>query len=135
LEDVIAEVQSDVEAEESGYALFPGITFRVNLTYLDEYRSIIESSKNLLSIWVLFLRPENEEFMNLYQQEVLFLDETTQTEYWIPVQEPIIPYMKVELGKWSRITAYLMFLGADQSTRPIDYVFWMTEYDGTYPDG
>jgi hypothetical protein len=68
-----------------------------------------------------------EQVAALFRSEGLFREDST--EYWLPVQSQLIPYMKEELRVGDEVTLYLVWIGAlKSSSAELDRVFLVNNF-------
>lgn len=84
---------------------------RVRVIYSGEFREISPERKFALQQWFQVFVPDiADQLIPLFQHEVLVRE--GYDEYWMPVQEPLIPYMEIELAAEGKATMFVVWMGA-----------------------
>ncbi|MCE9646699.1 MAG: hypothetical protein K8S20_11935 [Chloroflexi bacterium] len=60
------------------------------------------------------------------KHECLFAEGTA--EYWMPIQEPLLPDLQKEAVNGSVVDLFIRWLGANRDTQEIDWVFWISNF-------
>lgn len=79
--------------------------------------------------WFLASSTNSEEtkaYVAFFKQELLVRE--GEIEFWVPVQEPLIPYMEDELEVGQLMTIYIRLLGAVPSDQSMEFVYLLNEF-------
>jgi hypothetical protein len=99
--------------------------YRISLIYIDAIREISLHHKDLIKHWgMAFKIDPNPEKLFLY--ELSFLEDSTQ--YWLPVQNQLIPFFKNELKKGDMVNLFIMAIGTLTYPEETDWVFIVNEF-------
>lgn len=105
---------------------------QVHVIYTGEFREISVIHQFVIDLWT---GPSGDktEFTDLFKQEARFVE--GNMEYWIPVQEPLIPYMENELEVNGKTIIYVLWIGAslESTVEEADRVFLMNEFRAVAP--
>ncbi|GEM_PF-671048 len=110
----------------------------VRMIYSGKTRPLGESRLNYLKLW-LQSTAKKPDFINLYNQEMLFSEEGT--EYWLPIQTQLIPYFRKEIAEGRPVDVYLIRMGGQLlPEKDWDWMFIVEEFrkpgserDGVFP--
>jgi hypothetical protein len=94
-----------------------------------------ESRLNYLKLWLSSME-KKPEFVDLYNQEMLFTEDGT--EYWLPVQTQVMPHFKKEIGEGAPVDLYIIRLGGHHlPSKDWDWMFIVEEFrkPGTEQEG
>jgi hypothetical protein len=94
--------------------------YRIHAVYLSEFRTIPPAKLQLIKFQI------PDPFTILFKYEVLV--EAEAEKYWMPVQTPLIPYLKKELPKGGRVCFYIMAVGRVDREEKHDWVFIINEF-------
>jgi len=108
---------------ESVYSAY-AYKYRIITTFLRELRPIGEDTREFLRRYGKAFR-WNQNVVDAYKQE--FLVKITGKDYWVPVQDAILPAMGQELKKGQRFELYIAVLGATNNR----CLFVATEFDAS----
>jgi len=92
---------------QEGLAIVPDIPIRAKVLYFAEFRDLRDDSRRLIVAWA--------ESMNLprvpraFQREMKISE--AGIEYWVPVQEVLVPSLKAELGPGEEIELFMIYIG------------------------
>jgi len=100
--------------------------YKVKLIYTGQIRNIDKSKKEALLAWFKSLH-QDMKVANLFNKEMLFLDNAT--EYWLPVQDPLIPYFQKEIGKNKKVNLFVRFFGFVKTGHKREYLFTVNEFE------
>lgn len=105
---------------------------RIHVIYTGEFREISDEHQLLLDFWADPFG-SRKEFADLFEHEALFIE--GDTEYWIPVQEPLIPYMENELEVNKKAIIYVIWIGASMKSTvdKAERVFLLNEFRAIAP--
>jgi len=81
--------------------------YRVTATYLGEQRELQPDSKALLDGFAKSLGAEN--FVKSFQHEIRVKEGST--DYWLPAQEVLLPYLREEVRAGDLFDLYLLWIG------------------------
>ena len=99
------------------------------MIYTGEFREIDPAKQFLIEIWGGTISPETgERIKGAFQQEVLVIE--SDIEYWIPVQEVLVPYLEDELAPGDEALIFIQWVGANilnAETQP-DRVFILNDF-------
>ena len=136
----IIETNVDLMAPEQYPALYvevsPDYQFpsRIPVIYTGEFRDIDPIKQFIIESWGATISPEvGENIKGTFLQEVLVVE--SDTEYWIPVQELLVPFIENELNPGDDMMIYVLWVGAsiaDADTPPIP-VFILNEFQTILP--
>lgn len=136
----IIETNVDLIAPEQYPALYvevsPDYQFpsRIQVIYTGEFRDIDPIKQFIIESWGATISPEvGESIKGAFLHEVLVVE--SDTEYWIPVQEVLIPFMENELNPGDDMMIYVLWVGAsiaDTKTPPVP-VFTLNEFQTILP--
>ena len=136
----IIETNVDLMAPEQYPALYvevsPDYQFpsRIPVIYTGEFRDIDPIKQFIIESWGATISPEvGENIKGAFLQEVLVVE--SDTEYWIPVQELLVPFIENELNPGDDMMIYVLWVGAsiaDADTPPIP-VFILNEFQTILP--
>lgn len=85
---------------------------KVEVTYTGEFREIDPIKQFLIETWGGTISPEiGEQIKGAFQQEVLVIE--AGVEYWIPVQEVLVPYLEDELEPGDEMLIFIQWVGAN----------------------
>lgn len=136
----IIETNVDLMAPEQYPALYvevsPDYQFpsRIPVIYTGEFRDIDPIKQFIIESWGAAISPEvGENIKGVFLQEVLVVE--SDTEYWIPVQELLVPFIENELNPGDDMMIYVLWVGAniaDAETPPIP-VFILNEFQTILP--
>lgn len=129
LESIKAEFVGEAsEVYIGGWSLYPYPAYQVKMINLNSCREISKSRAFLLSKWSDSFMTENKDlFISMYKHECLFSEGTD--EYWMPIQEQLIPFLEDEVAEGEEATFYLRWIGVNRETEEIDWVFWISEFN------
>lgn len=105
---------------------------RVLVMYTGEFREISTEHQLVLDFWAQPFE-SRKHFVGLFKKEARFLE--GNTEYWIPVQDSLIPYMENEIMVEGTTTIYILWIGASMksSVENADRVFLLNEFQAVAP--
>jgi hypothetical protein len=133
LTDIVKEyIEADALEEAAIYLEFsPAYQHpsRVPMIYTGEFRQVPDLHQTMLSLWLGNVAPNLTEAQQkeLFKTEVLFTD--SGNEYWMPIQEPVLDYMKEEYKPGDEIGLYTLWLGAVTGEVGPEMVFVINEYE------
>jgi hypothetical protein len=102
------------------------VAYKFKLIYTGKTRTIDKSKKEALVAW-LKSSHQDMKIANLFNKEMLFLDNAT--EYWLPVQDPLIPYFQKEIGKNKMVNLFVRFFGFIKTGHKREYLFTVNEFE------
>src|SRR5262245_48894292 len=105
--------------------LFPS---RVKVTYTGEVRKISATRKQFIADWAK-TRQLSKDLVALFDEELLFKE--GKVEYWLPVQQQVIPYFQKELKVGDSVELYLIWIGARRELGVTDWIFLVNEFEKT----
>ena len=99
----------------------------VTAEYTGRFREISEERIFLIEAWSGIFSPERQQrIIDNLKHEVLLIENLQ--EYWIPVQEPLIPFMENELTKNEPVTVFIIWVGTTYLGEETDHVFVIGEF-------
>lgn len=91
----------------SGLVITPDIPIRTKVRYTGEFRALPAASRRLIDAWA--------DAMNVPRAPSSFRQELKVTEagtdYWLPVQEALVPIMTVELQASEEVELFVTYVG------------------------
>jgi hypothetical protein len=131
IEEIIETHLPYVEEAPNGLTLF-GINeskYRVHVTYLGESRPVTEDHYALLSAFLqIYFPPDQvEHWLTQYQEE--FLMQEGEATYWMPCQVGTADRIRQYIQPNTEMTVYITYPGTNAFHRPLDWVFWIMEWD------
>lgn len=123
LASIIAPYWEDI-TQQTEYILWDMEPVAATVQYSGIFRPLGASREALL--WAFRTSMNQEQYAALFKHELLVRE--GETEFWIPVQEPLIPYFKDELAEGQLITVYVRLLGAVQVNQNLDFVFLLNDF-------
>jgi hypothetical protein len=128
IQSIIAEFKGEVEKVNQGYTIYPYATFQVKMIYQGLCRDISPGRIELLSMWTFAVVPkELDRYVGLNKHECLFKEGAAG--YWLPIQEPLLPHLEIEVGNGHEVILFIRWLGANRDTKEIDWVFWIAAFN------
>jgi hypothetical protein len=105
---------------------------QVHVIYTGEFREIAAEHQLVIDFWAKPFESRHE-FVRLFEKEARFLE--GDTEYWIPVQDSLIPYMENELEVDGKAVIYVIWIGASITSTAADAsrVFLLNEFQAVAP--
>lgn len=107
---------------------------QVEVIYSGEFREIDPAKQFLIETWGGTISPEvAERIKGAFQQEVLVIE--AGIEYWIPVQEVLIPFLEDELESGDEALIFILWVGGNilNAETPPDRVFILNEFRTKLP--
>lgn len=102
---------------------------QVEVIYTGEFREIDPAKQFLIETWGGTISPEvGESIKGAFRQEVLVIE--SDVEYWIPVQEVLVPYLEDELEPGDEALIFIQWVGANilNAETPPDRVFILNDF-------
>lgn len=129
IELIISEFNEEVESLPIGsQSIYPYPSYKVKMIYLDECRDLTPGRIEILTLYSnAFTSELTDTLVKIHQQECLFSE--GNEEYWLPIQEQLIPYLQKEANKGDEVTLYIRWIGVNKITSEIDWVFWIAEFN------
>jgi hypothetical protein len=62
----------------------------------------------------------------LFAQEGLFIEDGV--EYWLPIQTPLIPYLKEEEAPGELVALFVIWAGATKNNDTVEWVFLVNNF-------
>ncbi len=102
---------------------------RVPMIYTGEFRQVPDLHQTMLTLWLGTVAPNltDAQQKELFKTEVLFTD--SGNEYWMPIQEPVLDYMKDEYKAGEEVVLYILWIGVTKGAEAPEYVFVINEYE------
>ncbi len=102
---------------------------KVRMIYTGEYREVKDPRKTMINIWLGSFAPQltANEREEVFEMEFLFFEDGK--EFWIPVQKPLIGFMKDELNAGDEVNLFLLFIGANRTENKLDLLFLVNEFN------
>jgi hypothetical protein len=88
-------------------------------------RKILPQRKELIERWGEAFNI-NPHIIQIFQYEMLFLEDST--EYWLPVQNQLLPLFQKELKKGDKVDLFVMAIGTLTYPDKTDWVFIVNEF-------
>jgi hypothetical protein len=100
---------------------------QVSVIYTGEFRDTSLQRLGLIGIWAGSTGVGTAEgLMDIFAQEMLVTE--GESEYWLPVQTQLIPYMEDELTAGDEVTLFILWLGAIMQSGEIDRVYLVNNF-------
>lgn len=100
---------------------------KARVIYSGKSRPIPSDKKSLIKFWMQSYR-YSEEILKMFDEEFLFLEDST--EYWLPVQNVLIPHFKKEIREGESVDLFAAWIGitfAEPGKR--QHVFLVNEFE------
>ena len=92
---------------QPGLVITRDIPIRPRVTYSGEFRDLPEDGRRLIAAWAAsFNVPVAPQ---AFPQELKVVE--AEREYWVPVQEVLVPAMKRELRRGEKIELFVIYIG------------------------
>lgn len=92
---------------QPGVLVTTDLPIRARVTFAGEFRDLPDDSRRLIAAWA--------EAMNVPVAPGVFPQELrvseAGTDYWVPVQEVLVPAMRAELQTGEEIELYMIYIG------------------------
>lgn len=100
----------------------------VIVTFAGKFRPTSDTRSQLIGIWAATYAPNmsKTDAIALFATEGLFVE--NKAEYWLPIQTPLIPYMKRELTEGKPATLLIAWMGASMRDSQLDRVYVVNEF-------
>lgn len=92
---------------QPGLIIARDVPIRPQVTYSGEFRDLPEDSRRLIAGWAESFNVE--EVTQVFRWELKVVE--AGRDYWVPVQEGLVPAMKRELRPWETITLFVIYIG------------------------
>ena len=99
---------------------------RVRVIYTGRSREIVPYKKEFISNW-LKSRQEDMKYADLFKKEMLFVEDGI--DFWIPVQEQVIPYFEKEIKRKEQIILFTIYLGMTKNEKNFDPIFVVNDFN------
>lgn len=99
--------------------------YRTTSIYMNIIRKILPQRKELIERWGEAFNI-NPHIIQIFQYEMLFLEDST--EYWLPVQNQLLPLFQKELKKGDKVDLFVMAIGTLTYPDKTDWVFIVNEF-------
>lgn len=96
--------------------------YRITVEFTKKLREIKPEKKLFVEKWVKSFKYD-PAFIDVYKHELLI--QVDGTDYWIPIQEQLLPYMGNELVVGSKFDLYIIFVGTVKDK----WMFLATEFN------
>lgn len=128
IKEIIGEFEEEVGSVELGnMSIYPFPAFRVKMVFLDVCRDLQQGRIDLLTTWSKQFNPQNTtKLLRVHKHECLFKE--GKNEFWLPIQEQLLPYLRQEVDKGEDVTLYIRWMGINREVKEIDWVFWIAEF-------
>lgn len=103
--------------------------YKVKLIYKNEYRKISSKRMEFLRDWATSLKAVTtniEEYPKLFETETLLVN--GDKEYWMPIQNQLIPHLKSEVKSNELVEVFIFFIGTYLESGEINWVFTVNEF-------
>ncbi len=115
-------VADHTHGEEADWVIAAGsFKYRVRVRYTGQQRDIRVSVKQLIANWVKSL-DLNPKLLDLFEQEILVHEAGSQ--YWLPIQEKLLPHVAREIRTGDLVDLYIMRVGSTKT----ESVFIVNEF-------
>ena len=97
------------------------------MIYSGKSRPIPADKKSLIKFWMQSNK-YSEEIFKMFDEEFLFLEDSS--EYWLPVQNVLIPHFKEEMSEGESVDLFAAWIGitfAEPDKR--QHVFLVNEFE------
>ena len=91
----------------TGLAITPEIPIRSRVRYSGDFRPLADDSRRIISAWTKSMNVPAAA--DAFRQEVRIQE--PGGDYWVPVQETLVPAMRGELRAGDHIEVFLIFVG------------------------
>jgi hypothetical protein len=125
LEEQISLTGFSSQPEATMYFDFDTFPSRVRVIYTGESRPISPQKQELLSLYIE-MRGDDPSIVDFFQTEYRFLEGSS--EYWLPIQHPLIPYLEDELEVGDTATLFVILIGANAENGALDHVILINEF-------
>ena len=98
---------------------------RTSVLYMDSLRSILPENLEVIRHWAVSLRVDPAA-LTAFQHELLFREDTL--DFWLPVQEVLVPSFRAELRRGDSATLFVLWVGAWGAIKEINWVFIVNEF-------
>jgi len=98
---------------------------KVRVVYTGKSREITPRRREVISEWAK-ARKVSKEVVDLFEHELLFVEGSK--EYWIPVQEQLIPYLRRDVKTGETVELLVIWIGARKEMRQVEWVFLVNEF-------
>lgn len=106
----------------------------VEVIYSGEIRELDPVKDFLIQNWTGSLSEDlRSYFQKAFQHEILVIE--ADVEYWLPIQEALIPFLEDEVDPGNKMLIYVVWIGAhipDANTQP-ESVFLINEFKARLP--
>lgn len=108
--------------EQADWVVEAGIfKYRVRVTYTGQQREMTANVKQLLGHWVRALG-HDPKILDLFKNEILIREGTSQ--YWLPIQETLLPFLAKEVKPGGAVELYIIMIGSAKT----EWVFAVNEF-------
>ena len=124
--DIIQRFSDEVSGLDAGVTLYFSESYKVRVIYTGKFRPIRQCA---ISLWNIYRGVQGlKGFDGVYKNEALFVE--NEVEYWMPVQEQVIPYFKDEVEENQEVNLYIAWLGMyHQDSCHMDWIFFDVDFD------
>lgn len=129
--DVWAERQGELETflrpGSPEYAL-SGRDFatKARVTYTGRSRPLTSPAGRVIALWLRAFGGDVNDAA-LFQSELLFREDGT--DFWLPVQDPLVPHFAEEVRPGDAVTLYVIYIGALRHDGRLLGVFLVNEFE------
>jgi hypothetical protein len=100
--------------------------YRIEGIFLSEQRPMPPVRTELIRKWWGVMFKIGDQFTRLFEKELLF--EVEGTQYWMPVQNQVIPYFQNELTTGDKIDLYVMVVGTIDKEDQHEWIIIVNEF-------
>lgn len=111
----------------AGVSVSPDVPIRATVVYSGEFQSLPDDSRRLIAAWGDSMNTPG--LLEVFRQEVSVRE--GRSEYWIPIQQPLVAQMKDDLNPLQEIEVFVIYVG--QVDRR--HVFLLNAFDHEGPHG
>lgn len=132
LDALTDEIMSDITGEKTVYLeMSPEYQYpsRVQVTFTGNFRDTPESKLEWIKVWMSTFAPglTADEVAEIFAQEGLFTEGST--EYWLPIQNLLIPIMEEELSAGDTVDLLVVWIGATVDSEQIDRIYLVNAFE------
>ena len=102
----------------------------VHVDYTGDCRSILDVRLTMIQLWMGSFgisSIEEVEEQYLYENGCLYLENST--EYWLPIQNLLLPYIQTEITAGDEVYLYVLWMGVSKIDDSFDYVFLINQFN------
>ncbi|MDJ0911521.1 MAG: hypothetical protein QNI99_20215 [Woeseiaceae bacterium] len=112
---------------EADTLLVPGLKRTVHLEFGGEIRPLSDNARSAIAEWV-FSMQLSTDIAELFHAEALFRE--SGTEYWLPIQQQLVPHLEEEVAAGDSAVLYVLWIGYEAPT----WIFLINEFQAVEPE-